>query len=321
MTKSALSKQIPEAHSAEPVAMEKVPTQSSGPRIGLALGGGGARGFAHLHALVALDELGLKPAAIAGSSIGAIMGAGYASGMSGAALTDYCLSTLGEKSAVFSRFWKLRPKGFKDALQTGFRPGKIDLESILTGFLPDTLPQNFEDLDIPLRVTALDFFGHTETVFDKGTLIPAIAASAAIPAMFRPVTINDKIYIDGGIVNPVPFDHVMDDTEVVVAIDVVGLPQKSKSDSKKSDDKKIPATMDLLFGTSQLMMQAIITAKLKSRRPHVFLQPVVHEWRVMDFLKIHEILTETKPFKDDVKRAVDAAIALHEVETKRGIPR
>lgn len=284
-------------HSAKPVPA------IGDPRIGLALGGGGARGFAHIHALIALDELGIKPVVISGSSIGALMGAGYAAGMSGKALMDFSLATLGDRGEVFSRFWKLRPKGFADMMRTGLRPGKIDIEAILQAFLPDDLPKTFEELKIPLKVTGLDFYGQCEMVFEHGTLLPALAASAAIPALFRPVSINERLYIDGGIINPVPFDHVEGQSDFVIAVDVVGGP------APRNAEKDFPPTIDLLLGTSQLMMQGIIAGKLKIHQPQVFLRPPVDAWRVMDFLKVREILNETQPFKDEVKRSVDAALA------------
>ena len=80
------------------------------PSIALALGGGGARGIAHIHVFEALDELGLKPVAIAGTSIGAVMGAGYAAGMSGAAIRDYTLKTFRHRQELLAKLWQLRPE-------------------------------------------------------------------------------------------------------------------------------------------------------------------------------------------------------------------
>ena len=79
--------------------------------IGLALGGGGARGIAHIHVLEAFDDLGIKPAVISGSSIGAIIGAGYAAGMSGAEIREYVIKTFSTGSQVLSTLWKLRSAG------------------------------------------------------------------------------------------------------------------------------------------------------------------------------------------------------------------
>ncbi|RUZ50975.1 patatin-like phospholipase family protein, partial [Mesorhizobium sp. M7A.F.Ca.US.007.01.1.1] len=87
------------------------------PTFGIAFGGGGARGLAHIHVIEALDELGIKPVAIAGSSIGAIMGAGMASGMAGKDIHDYARSILGRRAEVASRMWRARPGTIAEAMQ------------------------------------------------------------------------------------------------------------------------------------------------------------------------------------------------------------
>src|ERR1700754_3455356 len=81
----------------------------SPPTVGIAFGGGGARGLAHIHIIEALDELGIRPVAIAGASIGSIMGAAMAAGMSGAEIRDYTLATVGNRPAVLNKIWSLRP--------------------------------------------------------------------------------------------------------------------------------------------------------------------------------------------------------------------
>jgi NTE family protein len=274
-------------------------SRTGGPSVALALGGGGARGIAHVHALEALDELGVVPVVIAGTSIGALVGAGYASGMRGWDMAAHFRKSLGDRAEVMARLWRLRPKGI-GGIRGGLRPGRVDLEGVLEAFLPEHIPQTFEELDIPLMAVATDYYAQRSMVFRSGPLRPAIAASAAIPALFHPVMINDRALIDGGITNPVPFDLITGLADITVAIDVVGGP------SGPAD--KAPSTIDALFGSSQLLMQAITTEKLKSGMPDVFLRPEVDAWRVMDFLKVREILEQTQPFRDIVKRAVERAI-------------
>jgi len=190
------------------------------PTFGIAFGGGGARGLAHIHVIEALDELGIRPVAIAGSSIGALMGAGMASGMTGREIHDYARSILGTRAEVASRMWKARPGSFAEAVQGGLHVSQFNVERILKAFLPEAVPERFEDLKIPLKVTATDYFGHKLAVFDSGDLPSALAASAAIPAVFRPVTRDGRMLIDGGIYNPVPFDLIEHDADIVVAVDV-----------------------------------------------------------------------------------------------------
>ena len=279
---------------------------AGGPTFALALGGGGARGLAHIHVIETLDELGIVPVAIAGSSIGAIMGAGMAAGMSGLDLHHYAKSILGRRGEVASRIWKSRPGSFREAVAGGLRLGQFDIERILKAFLPEALPPTFEELRIPLKVTGTDFFGHALTVMDTGDLVSALAASAAIPAVFKPVTRDGRLLIDGGFYNPVPFDLLEGAADVVIAIDVVGAPEPMKG-------RTVPNTVDLMFGSSQLMMQSIIEMKLASHAPEIMLRPPVSRFRVLDFLKVDAVLAQTAGIRDELKRAIDAA-----VERRRG---
>ncbi|MBZ9869174.1 patatin-like phospholipase family protein [Mesorhizobium sp. CA15] len=270
------------------------------PTFGVAFGGGGARGLAHIHIIEALDELGIKPAAIAGSSIGAIMGAGMASGMKGAEIHDYARSILGSRAEVAARMWRSRPGTIAEAMQGGIRVGQFNIERILKAFLPQDIPAAFEELKIPLKVTATDYFGHKLAVFAEGELHSALAASAAIPAVFRPVVRNDCLLIDGGIYNPVPFDLLEKDADIVIAIDVVGAPSDA--------ERKHPTTVDLMYGASQLMMQSIIANKLQQSSPDILIRPKVSKYRVLDFLKIEALMAETAEIKDELKRAVEKAV-------------
>lgn len=275
-----------------------------GPTIAIAFGGGGARGLAHIHAIEALDELGIRPVAIAGSSIGAIMGAGMASGMTGREINRYAHSILSRRAEVAARMWRARPGTFSEFMDGGLRLTQFNVERILGAFLPAAIPQTFEELAIPLSVTAVDFYRHEQVVFSEGDLSSAIAASAAIPAVFRPVRRDGRILIDGGICNPVPFDLIEGRADITIAIDVVGTPAPN--------NRRILNSLELVFGSTQLMMQTIIQMKLKTCRPTIFLRPPVSRFRVLDFLRMEAIMAQTAPLKDELKRAVEAALAAHE---------
>ncbi|PBB37013.1 patatin-like phospholipase family protein [Mesorhizobium sp. WSM3868] len=271
------------------------------PTFAVAFGGGGARGLAHIHAIEALDELGIKPVAIAGSSIGAIMGAGMAAGMRGAEIHEYSRLILGSRAEVAARMWRSRPGTIAEAMQGGIRVGQFNIERILKAFLPDAIPATFEELKIPLKVTATDYFGHKLAVFSQGDLQSALAASAAIPAVFRPVMRDDRLLIDGGIYNPVPFDLVEKDADIIIAIDVVGAPSDV--------ERKHPTTVDLMYGATQLMMQSIIANKLRQHPPDILIRPAVSKYRVLDFLKIETLMADTVEIKDELKRAVEKTVA------------
>jgi NTE family protein len=270
------------------------------PTFGIAFGGGGARGLAHIHAIEALDELGVRPVAIAGSSIGAIMGAGMAAGMAGREIHDYARSILSRRAEVATRMWRARPGTFAEALEGGIRVSQFNVERILKAFLPEQVPETFAELQIPLKVTATDFFGHELAVFSEGDLLSALAASAAIPAVFRPVVRGGRLLIDGGIYNPVPFDLIKSDADIVIAVDVVGAPTNT--------ERKRPSSVDLMFGATQLMMQSIIANKLRQCRPDILVRPPVSRFRVLDFMKVDAVMAETASIKDELKRAVEAAL-------------
>ena len=269
---------------------------SSSPTFAVAFGGGGARGLAHIHVIEALDELGIRPVAISGSSIGAIMGAGMAAGMAGKEIHEYARSIFNNRTELAARMWRARPGSFAEMLERGRNLAQFNIERILAAFLPDQIPQDFAALEIPLQVTATDFYGHCLQVLREGDLRSALAASAAIPALFRPVRRNGIILIDGGFFNPVPFDLVKPLADITLAIDVVGAPEKGK--------RAMPGTVDLMFGASQLMMQSVTAQKLTTQHPDILLRPPVSKFRVLDFLKIDFVLAETASLKDDVKRSV-----------------
>ncbi|MBU4529119.1 MAG: patatin-like phospholipase family protein [Hoeflea sp.] len=288
------------------ITVPDLPVRSSGPTVAVAFGGGGARGVAHIHIIETLDAMGIRPVAISGSSIGSIMGAAMASGLSGQEIRDHTLATIGKPSNAFGRIWKAaRPLGVKDAMENGLRLGQFNVERILEEFLPAGVARNFEDLTIPTKIMVTDYFGHCEVVCETGELRPAIAASAAIPAVFRPVKIGDRIMVDGGIFNPVPFDKLSGLADIIIGVDVVGLPSGTPGQA--------PSSIDMMFGANQLMMQSIIEMKRQAYPPHILLRPEVHQYRVLDFLKAKEILNDSKGVAEQLKRDLDAAFAFHDL--------
>ena len=265
------------------------------PRIGVAFGGGGARGLAHIHVIRELDALGIRPAAISGSSIGAIMGAAMAAGMTGEEIEAHALAVLADRGEAVARLWRARPASLGAMMETGIRFSQFNVESILKAFLPDDIPHRFEDLEIPLTVTATDYFGHKLCLFTKGDLRNAVAASAAIPAVFRPVKRDGMTLIDGGIYNPLPFDVFGDSVDMVIAIDVVGGPEETGGN---------PSSIDFMFGATQLMMQSIIATRQKAHPPAIMIRPPVSRFRVLDFLKIRQVLNVTEPVRTQVREAL-----------------
>lgn len=275
--------------------------QAHGPTVAIALGGGGARGLAHIHVIEVLDELGIRPVLISGASIGAVMGAAMAAGMTGREIREHTLAAIGHPSRIMNRLWSLRPTRFSDVVAGGFRVGQFNLERILKAFLPETLPETFEDLSIPLKVVTADYYAQCECVCDSGPLFPAIAASAALPAVFRPVVISGRVMIDGGLWNPVPFDHLLGKADITIGVDVIGHPPAGTAD--------VPNSIDSLYGATQLTMRSIVTLKLEKGAPDIFLRPDVGRFRVLDFVKAEEVLAASAGIRDELKRALDEKLS------------
>lgn len=272
-------------------------------KIGLSLGGGGARGLGHVVVLEVIDELGIKIQAMSGSSIGALIGMGYAAGLSGRELRAHVLEAFADRATVFSRIWSLRPS----TLQSWFDPktyvpGQINPTRVLELFTPiAALPERIEDLALPLSVVATDFYEWEEVVFRTGDLKETVAASIAIPFIFRPVKIGGRVLIDGNITNPLPFDRLPADIDTVIAVDVVGGPE--------TEGSKIPNGYECMLGANQIMMQAITREKIaRQRPPDVIIRPPINRFGVLDFLKASTILRLCDGARDDMKRSIEAAL-------------
>ena len=271
------------------------------PRIGLVLGGGGARGIAHVAVIEALDEMGVTPAAIAGTSIGAIYGAARAGGLSGAELRVRTLESFANRTAALAKLWTLRPKRLGDLFSGGLGLGQLSPERILEIFVGDALPASFDDCPIPLALVATDFYGGREAILTRGALRRAVAASIALPTLFSPVVIDGRVLMDGGIMNPVPVDALPVEVDLVVAVDVVSFPEPA-------DGKVAPGAFDAVFGASQLMQQQIAAFKFEARRPDLLIRPPVNDVRMLDFLAAEKVLTAAEPTKEEVKRRLGRLI-------------
>jgi NTE family protein len=273
----------------------------AGPKIGLALGGGGARGLAHIPVLEAFDELGLKPHRVVGTSIGAIVGAAYCSGIPAADLREYTLATFKHRGEVLSRLWKLRRDRFTDLLTPSFaNPVQLNARKVLDLFLPDGVAKHFEDLEIPLTAIATDFYAAKPKAMSTGDLRHAVAASMAIPMMFRPVVIDKRVMIDGGVTEPLPFGFIGKGVDVTMAIDVVNMPTGEAS--------RVPSPYESIFGATQILMQSVIADRLAHSGPDVVIRPNINVFRILDFLKARAIIKAAEPAKDEMKRALEKAL-------------
>jgi NTE family protein len=272
----------------------------STPRIGIALGGGSARGLTHIPYIEAMDELGLKPSVIAGCSIGALLGAGWAAGMSGAELREHSYAVLGTMRVIAGRIWGNQFKALGTILQKGLHM-QLDAGHVVDSFLPDPFPYAFEELKIPLYVVATDFQSWHQAVFNAGPLRPAIAGSIAIPTLFRPVQFANHLLVDGGVVNPLPLDQAAIDCDILVGIDVNGDPSHRINQIEYGP-------LDSWFSAAQIMMHALISHMMAAYPPDVYVRPHVDIFGTMEYWRVREIIDYAAKDKDNFKRQLTRKI-------------
>jgi NTE family protein len=268
----------------------------------LALGGGGARGLAHIAVIEALDEMDVKPTAIAGTSIGALIGAGYAAGMRGKDIRHHVLTLAHSRGEMRRRLLKAREGAFTHFFSGAFgQAAQMDAEKFCAQFLPDAVPADFSALEIPLTVMTTDLHRRQEAALASGPLRPAVAASIAIPGLFRPVVIDGRILIDGGTTNPLPFDRLAGLADVVVAVDVFGVPAADRVD--------MPSVWECVYTTILVMGGAIVAAKLSHAAPDLLIRPNVTIFRTMDFAQASAIIRSAEVSKTELKEKLGALLS------------
>lgn len=277
------------------------PPRRTAARIGLALGGGGARGFAHIRVLEAFDELGIRPAVISGTSIGALFGAAFAAGMSARLIRAHAEEALSQRFDLLRQLFSARA----DPIQKLFnllplRSALLNPEVLLDLLLPSHVPTDFADLTIPLAVVATDFHAQEPRILAQGPLRKAIAASIALPALFQPVMIDGRPMMDGGLVNPLPFNLLQGAADVSIAVDVSGA-----AHGIETGDLTMPRAFEAIFASSQILQRSIVREMLKSSQPDVYIDAAVDRFQMLEFHRFREILEAAAPAKEILKRQLD----------------
>lgn len=284
-------------------------------KIGLTLGGGGARGICHIEFIKVLDDMNLKPSVISGTSIGAIIGAFYASGLTGKEINDIldkidisnkkidkdnsASKTEGSKIEKFvddkitdiKEYYKKFENIHKMIDISFFKNTSFIYGKGVEKFFNDNLPvKTFEELKIPLKIVATDYWEQKQVIFDSGDLISAIRASMSIPAVFEPVINDDMVLIDGGITNNLPYDIIQDECDITVAIDVSGnvsIPNKVKA----------PNLFDNIMNSFTILQDSILKYQMKIKTPDIYIKPELIDVGILDFHKANLIL---KSVENDV---------------------
>ena len=211
------------------------------PKIGLALGGGAARGFAHVGVIQVLEEAGIKPDLVVGTSAGSVVAALYTSGKNSAQLLHIAQTM--EESA------------FTDWMLPGFNRGVIKGEALAKYINAQVGGIPIEKMAIPLGVVATDLHSGEPILFRRGDTGTAVRASSAVPAVFQPVTIAGHEYVDGGLVSPVPvrFAKAMG-ADLVIAIDISSDPEGNTANS----------STQILLQTFAIMGKSINSFEMKT---------------------------------------------------------
>ncbi len=228
------------------------------PRLGLALGGGAARGFAHVGVIQVLEEAGIRPDLVVGTSAGSLVAAFYASGKSGAQLQQVA-ETMEEAA-------------FTDWTLPLFSRGVLRGEALARYVAGQVSGRTIEDMPLPLGIVATDLNSGVGVLFRRGDTGTAVRASSAVPSVFQPVRISGRDYVDGGLVSPVPVRFAREmGAELVVAVDISSPPEGNPADG----------SLQILLQTFAIMGQSINRFEL--RDADVVLRPALGGVKSADF--------------------------------------
>ena len=258
--------------------------------------------MAHILILETLDDFGIKPSIIAGTSMGAIIGALYASGMSGKEIRERISRHLILKDDTWRDIIAKRGNLLKSV--TAFSPefqrgGFIKTQGFFEYLFSEIKKRTFEELEIPLLVIAADYWTAEEIVFETGDLLPALQASMAVPGVFAPVSIAEKILVDGGVVNLVPYDHLLERADFTIAVDV--------SRVRNPDKNEIPGALETVLGAFNIMQASALAEKMKHRKPDIYVRPEIQDIRMLDFGKTEEVFLQTAPAVDLLRQQLKGA--------------
>lgn len=236
--------------------------------------------------------MNICPCLISGTSIGAIIGAFYASGMSPKEIREIVDELIATQQNNFKDV--LLRKDFIKLIDPNFSRGGLIKGERFVGFLYENMRASaFQELEIPLKVVATDFWRKEEVIIESGPLLPALRASIALPWLFVPVVSNNRILVDGGVVNPLPYDLLRGKCDLIIAVDVLGNGAEATEEN--------PSLFDAVFNTYQIMEQAIVTEKIKRQPPTIYIEPKIEGIRMFDFHKAHEIYKQAGPIKSQLK--------------------
>ncbi len=285
--------------------MESHPRQER-PRVGLALGSGSARGWAHIGVIRALEAAGVRPDIVCGTSIGALVGAAYAAGELDR--LEKWVQGLGVGDVV----------GFLDVSLSG---GVLKGDRLMEFFSRDFADRPMEQLGVPFAAVATSLRTGAETWLRRGSILKAVRASIALPGLFAPVRWERSFLVDGGLVNPVPVSLARAmGADVVIAVDLgsdilgrrfraASAPEpapgavpkwmrKLQEDlsalapGKSPDEPAMPSMIDVLTTSMDIVQVRIARSRLAGEPPEVVVAPRLAHFRLLDFHRAKEAIEE-----------------------------
>jgi NTE family protein len=281
------------------------------PRIGLALGGGAARGWAHIGVIRALEKAGVKPDIVCGTSIGALVGAAYAAG-------------------DFDKFEKwvlaLNVSEIISYLDVSLSSGLLKGDRLMEFFRRDFSDHKIETLNIPFAATATSLSSGNEIWLQEGSMLDAVRASIALPGLFTPVMHQETVLVDGGLVNPVPVSLARAlGADIVIAVDLnsdalnrhLNAPEETKNVAGKTSDNndwvdklkesirgimpsaepsspKLPSILDIMAASINIMQVRISRSRMAGEPPDYIITPKLAHVGLLDFHRAHESIEEGK---------------------------
>ena len=241
-------------------------------KIGIALGGGAARGYAHIGVLNAIDELDIPISYVAGTSIGSFIGALYASGN----LKTFEKEVRSRNSFMKDVLFKLDPVFPKLSIMNG--------NEVIRIFEEITEINTFEELNIPLTTVATDIVNNVKIESNKGDLINAIKASIAIPGVLTPTYVNDNLCVDGGLIDPVPLQSIIDmGSDRTIAVNLYGLQTSKKKDNKYN-------IVDIVDRSAKIILNNVTHLSFKNNEPNILIEPPIDQFYGWDFHKANELI-------------------------------
>lgn len=273
------------------------------PTIGLALGSGSARGWAHLGIIQALEEIGIRPTVVAGTSVGALVGAVYVSGQL-AEFTEWVR--------------KLAPRDVFGLMDLSFSGGMVKGEKLFGFFEEQHLNPNIEELEQRYISVCTEMSSGREIWITRGPIIAAARASCAIPGLFSPVKHDDRWMLDGGLVNPVPVSACRAmGADVVIAVNLnaqlvgrhlsrAGQEEVAREASSRQErnlwqrmvaalsngDGDRPSMFDVVAASVNILQDRLTRSRMAGDPPEITLLPLLTDFALMDFHRADEAIDE-----------------------------